>query len=441
MSNPTLPLRASYQQIVANLSPLAILGIVVGIVMPLISALVYPTYVHTMPRAWLEWSRLLETPFVLTEIVVICWASRKGMDIKSLARSLPLDIKVATIILLFGVFASSIFISTEPTRSISISYITVVHLLFGLSVFQLSKFATLPQLNSFLYCLGIGLFVLVIITVWKFTQPPLQSEVPRGVIEWESALPGFIHVRHFGSWTGAITAGFMAILLYADRGKQLTWIRIFFIVALAMTVWSGTRAAILALALTAVILTMTRRKMPSFRAIGVLAILSGVAMIAAWLLIPYNNPFFMLFVPTDLASSNDLTSGRIELWTQTSQKWLESPWLGWGSGSQFWEVYVYNWPHTQPHNAILQFLISWGIIGALGALWLLGRATVAVHLKVKRQPALLPILAILYTLLLMSLFEGMLHYPRFIMLIFVAIGIILAYEDLDRPNGKLGTAS
>ena len=162
-------------------------------------------------------------------------------------------------------------------------------------------------------------------------------------------------------------------------------------------------------------------------------------MVAAWVLIPYNETAFMLYIPQDLANTYQITSGRSELWAATIHKWLESPWLGWGTGSQFWEVYVLSWPHTQPHNAVLQFLISWGVIGAVGALWLLGRATIAVHMKAVRNPVLQPMLAILYTLLLMSMLEGMLHYPRFIMLIFVMFGVILAYDEHEQPNGKLAT--
>ena len=51
-----------------------------------------------------------------------------------------------------------------------------------------------------------------------------------------------------------------------------------------------------------------------------------------------------------------------------------------------------------------------------------------------RNESMQPMLAILYTLLLMSLVEGMLHYPRFIMLIMVAFAAILAYDHNSRKN-------
>ena len=200
-----------------------------------------------------------------------------------------------------------------------------------------------------------------------------------------------------------------------------------------MTVWSGTRAAILAIALTALFLILIRRKMPSIQVMGTIAMLTGAAATAAWLLLPYHDPVFLLFDQADTSSSNQMSGGRLDIWAATFDKWQLSPFFGWGSGSQFWEVYV-GWPHTQPHNAILQFLISWGIVGAVAALWLLGRATFKAHMIAVHNEPVLPILAILYTLLLMSLVEGMLHYPRFIMIIMVAFAAILAYDSNSRKQ-------
>lgn len=81
---------------------------------------------------------------------------------------------------------------------------------------------------------------------------------------------------------------------------------------------------------------------------------------------------------------------------------------------------------------MLQFLISWGLVGAAGALWLLGRALGAVHAHGFRDPALRPLAAMLTALLVMSLLEGMLHYPRFIMLEMVGFAVILAARSRVR---------
>jgi O-antigen ligase len=255
------------------------------------------------------------------------------------------------------------------------------------------------------------------------------SQIPGGEIEWASAVPGFISVRHFGSWTAAITAAFMAMLLYAGDDRRMGWWRFLYFLSAAMTIWSGTRAAVFALILTAIILVLINRKLPTFRAIGVLSILTLAAVAATLPLLPAGDPAFQLFRINGYGADhvdnlNQVASGRMVLWAATWDRWLDSPLFGWGTGSVFWEVYV-DWSHTQPHNVVLQFLISWGLVGAAGAFWLLGRAVVTVQRTALRRPHLHPPMAMLYTMLLMSTLEGMLHYPRFIMLIMILFAIIL----------------
>ncbi|MFM9979181.1 MAG: O-antigen ligase family protein [Sphingomonadaceae bacterium] len=398
----------------------------IGIILPAISALLYPTYRHLMEQPWVELTRLLELPFVAGEILVIHWALRRSMNTALMWRALPRDIRIGAAILLIGVFASSMAISANPVVSLTISLITVVHLLFALAVFHLVGQSAQSDVKPFLIGLGAGLVMLTVLTGWRFAVPPPVSELPGRIIEWSSALPGFISVRHFGSWSGAIAAAFAVGVLHAtDRRPSL--LHAFYFLAAAMTIWSGTRAAILAIALSSVILVVARRRLPDVRKIAHLAILTGAALLTAWLLLPPGDPAFRLIAAGDAANTNQLTGGRLELWMATFAAWLKSPWLGWGSGSVFWEVDI-GWTHTQPHNVLLQFLVSWGLIGAVGGFWLLGRAIVQAHRTAMAETSLQPLLAMLYTLLLMSLLEGMLHYPRFIMAIMAVFAIILAHR-------------
>lgn len=412
------------------------LGILIGIIMPIVSALVYPTYMHMMQTPWVEWSRLLEAPFVISEVFVILWAGRKGMDSTHMWRSMPADIKIASVFLIIGVFGSSLFLSEYPLRSVTISIITVVHLLFGFAIYHLLRRSNVTDFSAFILLLGAGLISLAALTIWKFAFPPSASTVPGGVIEWFAALPGFINVRHFGSWTGAIAAGFLVSTLFNRRKMRNTLLQSLYFAALAMTVWSGTRAAILAMVVTLAVIAITHRLVPSLRSFVVTSATTGTAITVAWLLLPTDDVTFVLFTGADTASAAAMSGGRLDLWALTFERWRESAFLGWGSGSTFWEVYA-GWPHTQPHNAILQFLISWGIIGAVPALWLLARAVVLAHLITLRDKSLLPLIAILYALLIMSMLEGMLHYPRFIMLIFVAIAAILAVDVNKRQQAAI----
>lgn len=411
--------------------PLAPLGLVMGVLMPVFSALLYPTYTHVMTSPGLEWSRLIEAPFAICELIVVGWAMRRGMAPGQLFKAAPVDIKVAFVLLVIGLFLSSAILSQRSADSLTISFITLLHILFFGAVAHLAQEAGIQDHNVFLGLLGAGLVVLAPWTGYRFMYPPDSSEVLWGTIFWPAATPGFINVRYFGSWTGAICAAFIVMLLKNREHQSFTWAHAFYFLAAAMTIWSGTRAAVMALGLTTAITVMMNRKLPTFCSASVIALLTGAAMTTAWLLIPDNERSFQLFARNDVAEASVVTSGRTTLWQATFDRWQDSPWLGWGSGSTFWEVFV-GWSHTQPHNSILQFLISWGIVGALGALWLLARATIATHKQVLRHPDLQPMLAVLYTLLIMSLVAGMLHYPRFIMLIMAVFAIILTYRD-EKP--------
>ena len=412
-----------------TVAPLATIGIVIAIVLPMIAAMLYPTYTTVMDLPWVQWTRRREFVFVTFEIMVLLWAMRDGLQLTMVWSKAPRDIRLALIILAIGCSVSSIVISKFPAESMLISLVTMIHILFFTSVCFFTKRTTLDQ-DMLLKSLSLGLVALGVMTAIRFAIPPDPSHVLGGQIVWGSALPGFISVRHFGAWTGAICAAFAALLLTRDANRRLSWPHICYVVAAAMTIWSGTRAAIVAIAIATLIVVAITRKLPAFKTVAVLTMLTGAALTAAWLVLP-DDPTFRLFnAAQDLANSDEFTGGRLSLWHATFARWLQSPLLGWGSGSMQWEVYV-GWVHSQPHNFVLESLISWGLIGASGAVWLVVRATVAAHRQVMRFQELLPMLAILDALLVQSMLEGMLHYPRFIMLIAFLLALILTYRPSE----------
>ncbi len=403
------------------------LGMGLGVAMPVLAALLYPTYIHRVDPGWAEWTRLLELPFVVAELVAIQIAVRRGYRDAALWRALPRDVKLAFGLLAIGLTVSSVFRSQHPFDSLLLSLITLVHLRFCAAIHFLARAAPVADIRALFRWLTLGLGALTLLTVWRFQFPPPAADVPGGVIEWPSALPGFISVRHFGSWSGAIAAGLMLTLLYGDEQNQRAT-ALAYLLAAGLTCWSGTRAALLAMAVVALVALISLRRLPPTRArLTQVAALSALALALALLLLP-DDPVFALYTADDVQSAEAATGGRLALWHATFARWCDAPLFGWGSGSTFWEVYV-GWTHTQPHNVVLQFLISWGVVGAAGGLWLLGRAIVATHRTGIHDAQLLPLTGMLYSLLFMSLLEGMLHYPRFIMMIAVGFAVLFAARE------------
>jgi exopolysaccharide production protein ExoQ len=401
------------------------LGILIGIVMPVVAGLAFPTYHHILATQWLEWTKLLEAPFLICEFLVVCFAMYKGMEINRFIEPLSRDLKIASGLFLVGLWYSSLLVSAVPATSLALSVGTMIHILFAFSIFFFFEKQDGRNFDLFWQSMGVGLIVLALYTAWRFLFPISAALVPGGKIEWDFSVPGFISIRYFGTWTGAIAAFFIAMVIQKGQKSRPSWPEFYMFISTAMSIWSGTRAAILGMMVAFVAMVVLQKRVPNLAVVGRLCIITGLAATTAWLLQLEGEPSFRLFGAGEASNLSTFTAGRTELWIATFQKWIEAPWFGWGSGSLFWEVHL-NWTHTQPHNAFLQFLMSWGIVGAIGASWLLGRAVFAAHCKSLGNPGLWPFLAMLYALLGMSMVDGALYYPRFIMLIMLCLAVILS---------------
>ncbi|QZD93297.1 O-antigen ligase family protein [Qipengyuania xiapuensis] len=397
-------------------------AICLGLVLPFVTVFLFPTYHVMMETPAFETLRVIETPYLIFEIGFILWAGRNGFDLGVAARALPRDIRIAGAILIVGLFASTLFIAKDVTYALTHSMIWLVHIFFALAVLDVLARRKIAGFDGFMTWHVIGLIALALYTAWWFSFPPPVEELPFGEIRWRGAVPGFIDVRHFGSWTGAIAAGLAVRILFGAQDEGLAPARLFYAIAAGLTVWSGTRAAILAVIVVTVIFLIIHRKLPSLGRIALAAVLTLIACAGAYLLV-VDDPVFWLIEPREIGETGDLTATRTFMWGRTIELWLQSPWLGLGTGSIFWE-YADHMRPTQPHNVILQFLISWGLLGALPALWIIGRGLRAVHERAAGVVGCVPILGFLYALLFQSLLEGMLHYPRFIVSIIVMAALL-----------------
>lgn len=424
--------------IAARLSRLGLgyqLGFLFGVVMPLVSAIVFPTWVHLMPEDWQERARLLELQFVAAEILVIAVACAFKVDFDRLRRSLPRDIQVALAMMLGAMFFSSTVLAKVPIETLLQSLITVVHLYFGLAVYYLARVCPMRDWDRLLYWLALGLVPFAVLTLVKFSFPPSPDQVPGGRIEWSFALPGYISVRYLGTWVGAIAAGLAIKIMYRANNPQIDLWQLFYVLAAAMTVWSGTRAAVFGIVGSVVVLALLRPGFPNWRTIVRMALLTSVAVALA-VAFRFDDPAFWLFTHGDAASVDSLTSGRTVLWAATIDRWLDSPLFGWGTGSVWFEVYV-GWTHTQPHNALLQFLFSWGLVGCLGTVWMIGRAVFAAYRSAMHDRARWPVLGLVFALIWMSMLDGAFYYPRFVIMIVAGLALLLAAGDkrLESSSG------
>jgi hypothetical protein len=197
-----------------SVDPALWLGLLFGVALPLAMAEMFFTYVAVLQTVWLERAKLLELPIVAGEVLVIAWAFRQGFDRQVLWAALSRDIRWA-LMALFGALAVSSLLSTMPLEASLQSLIVVVHLYFAAAVYFLAARApAFARGETFIAGLAWGLVPIALLTVVRFQFPPPLSEIPGGRIDWVFALPGFISVRYFGTWTGAVAAALAVGILH-----------------------------------------------------------------------------------------------------------------------------------------------------------------------------------------------------------------------------------
>jgi hypothetical protein len=316
--------------------------------------------------------------------------------------------------------------------SIGLSIGWIVHLLFAASLYPLAHNAPVIDARHVATGFAAGLVMLTAFTVVQFARVPDalngngSSFVQNAGVDLGSAIPGFISSRLFGAWCGAVLALTTGVAWQARETGALHRSCAMVALAFGLVIWTATRAAVLGWVVILPIAWVLagRPQMRAFhRRLPLYLLAAGVI---ALLLPPYDTPQFSFFRNGGLSSANGFSSGRLMLWEIALRVAAQYPMLGSGAGSSWWLVSLDGFYHVQPHNAVVQFLLNWGLIPTIAALTLLLGATWRAHRIARAQHDLLPFILMLDCLLVMSLLDGMLHFAQFVMLIFGCLAICLS---------------
>lgn len=402
------------------------MGLLIGMVLPLLAATLYRTYALTTPSPALEITRQLGMPYVLGEVGIILYAGRCGFTLTGVLSSLQFWVRVALALFLATFWISSLLVSARVPFSTSLSLIWIFHLYTGAAVFHLAREHTFAG-REIAIGLTVGLAALAIIAALHLYVAPPGSKAETW--RFGAPIPGFVSSRLFGAWAGATATLLLGLAWRAENGGAGNrWLYLAYALASGLVAWTGTRAA-LAAAVAALLAAMLidRRIGPARFWTKAL-----VATVAGSLIVPLLLPSLAEGVwlrPNQLASANDFASGRLALWVKTLTVATGRPLLGHGMGSNWWLVSMGGFYHVQPHNALVEFLMNWGLIPTIPALALFAAATWRVHGRARRLPFLLPLVMTIDYLLVASMFDGMLHFSEFVMLLMVLFGICLAARD------------
>lgn len=311
----------------------------------------------------------------LEGIVIYAAVRAAPIDAKSLPRIFLPPLAVLAAI----AFSTAAFVAVDPGPSLARTALLLVHVAFGLSVVRLAACLgddkRLGLGDAFVS--GVVLYVLFMVG-WLGTVGK-----PEG-IDWSAALPGFGNVRHFGY----VLAAALGYAIWRTEIARREPGRGPFVLQFALQTvlwaalfWSGSRGAFMAILAAATFAIVVS---PAARGLGLLASAAAAMAAGALLSLPFgiDDPMFSMInalLRTVAAETPDqFGTGRVALWRDVLTGILERPMFGHGASQ------IAHLPRTvasqhlsQAHNAVLEYVYSWGVAGAaclfsvLGRLWLL----------------------------------------------------------------------
>lgn len=357
LSKPTNDQRAGWQ-------PWLMAGLLVALAPTLHTVVTWDLDGRLMPQAFAV--RHYSYIIVLIEICVIWLAARNSLSIKDALGALP---KYVSILLgIWFVFAiAGLFSSTSDLANATfiLSRYTI-HGFFLIATVHLLRKSDDFEIRRWLLVLSIGAVVYVLLLAIFCMLVPDPKNFP-----WVLRVPSATNIRQIGNNVGILAIAPIALLL--AKGKYSTWqYAATFIIVFAFATWTGSRATILGFAIGITTGLLLVRNFTSVRNI-VISAFSALAAILSSLLMPVPDPSFGLFRLVKASGEQaDPSSGRWELWAQTWQQIIQSPWIGHGAGRYTKQMnlqYGTEWNH--PHNFMLQYFYDWGFVGGLVALLLL----------------------------------------------------------------------
>lgn len=403
----------------------------------ILSGLVFRTYMISMSSSGMEVVRQLGLPFMFAELAMIGWAVSRGFVLELFWAQTPRAIKWLSVLFLATFWIGSVFYSEVRFLAVLHNIFLLIHIVFAYALVWTVGAFRYDDLMRMAKALVIGLALFCLMTGYALIFHPPFDTMPNNEIIWQFAIPGFISLRLFGAFCGAIFCFLLGVLFLADEKKTLNrWPILWIALSAGMMIWSATRAAVVGSIAALFMVMVFHRVRPGWRTwLWIIAALVCATAVAS-ALVPYDDPNFQFFNVEDGQSADAASGGRLSYWAAVWQAYLQVPYFG--AGPFATQLLTENGQptHVQPHNILLQFLITWGLFATIFALALLAWATLKAHLVALRYRIVLPFLMMLDCLLVMSLFDGMTHFAQQLMLIMIGFGAIFGYERGVMQNPK-----
>ncbi|MBJ8551669.1 O-antigen ligase family protein [Acinetobacter bereziniae] len=276
-------------------------------------------------------------------------------------------------------------------------------------------------INQLLTLIGLG-HVIFLLYMWNSVDHPFSYN-------WVENLYFFTNIRHLADLLSICY--FSALFLFLlNKGNVKYFYLISSIIILSCIFWSGSRAAYLGIfiAWSALFIYLNKKKLFIF-------IISLSFTIAVYISTFFNVAsaslgFFRSFHRSVQGNANEISSSRLDLYQQIFDWFLLRPYWGYGGEAvRNLKVFLGEQQIGQAHNAVLQILIEYGLIGFIATT----AVVVVIFKKIITQKNKIKIMciAMLLNIFGASLLNGGAYYIIIIALFSVFVAIAYSEEDYD----------
>lgn len=371
------------------------------------------------------------TPVIMAEIAVIILAIAAGFDIRiTFARLHPIT-RVGAAIWLAAVLFADLIAAPVEAAAIPLLFTTLVHAIFALALWSLVTTAWASHRNSFLICsaAGVGLFGLIFVSI-------ILTEVGNPNFHWIGVGIGITNIRQLGFY-GITLVGITLGFAVSAHGWRMAIVASGLTFGFWLTILSGSRVAFTAALLVAFAVGISSESRSRTSLAALVAIALAVAVPTSYLLVPHEAWGFDRIIARSLSggSLNEYTSGRLAIWQETWSAILQSPFLGHGEGQFRSQIASAGNGLNQPHNAVLQFLYQWGLIGTVGLTLMLVSTLRNLGAAMRRRTeADLAAIGAATGLLAAAMLDGSLYYVHPVMIVVLCLVTLHAPATGRRPE-------
>jgi O-antigen ligase len=255
---------------------------------------------------------------------------------------------------------------------------------------------------------------------------------------WALRMPGVTNVRHTGYFLAPALGVLIALYMGEQSASRKTSSLAMLAILTCFACWTGSRGVFISLLAALSLAWATFSEFRRARSwVAIVAVMAVATIVSAAL--PSPDPAFGILSRVYEAggpATEDLSSGRIDVWKKTILAIEERPWIGHAAG-EYRNVMASRTgqPLNHPHNIFLQILFQWGVIGAVGFFYLISVAWVrslrhARRVGIEAGPALI----VFNSLIAFSFIDGTGNYPAPISLTLIAAGFIFSIENAIAQN-------